>query len=58
MTLKIGLIVGREWSFPPAFIDEVRKRDEGVTAEYVKVGSPRMGEAGVATSTTSARAVG
>src|SRR5918912_1115943 len=33
--LKIGLIVGREWSFPPAFIEEVNRRDEGVTAEYV-----------------------
>lgn len=42
--LKIGLIVGREWSFPPAFIEEVNGRDEGVTAEYVKVGAPRMDE--------------
>lgn len=42
--LKIGLIVGREWSFPPAFIDEVNARDAGVVAEYVKVGAPRMDE--------------
>lgn len=41
---KIGLIVGREWSFPPAFIDEVNGRDEGVTAEYVKLGGTRMNE--------------
>jgi hypothetical protein len=43
--LKIGLIVGREWSFPPAFIEEVNSRDAGVVAEYVKVGAPRMDEA-------------
>ncbi|HET8632045.1 MAG TPA: hypothetical protein VFL91_31850 [Thermomicrobiales bacterium] len=40
--LKVGLIVGREWSFPPAFIEEVNKRDEGVVAEYVKLGGTRM----------------
>ncbi|HYH78618.1 MAG TPA: hypothetical protein VEX86_02450 [Longimicrobium sp.] len=44
MTLKVGLIVGREWSFPPAFIEEVNRRDQGVTAEYVKLGAPRMDE--------------
>lgn len=44
MTLKIGLLVGREWSFPPAFIEEVNRRDEGVTAEYVKLGGTRMDE--------------
>jgi hypothetical protein len=42
MSKKIGLIVGREWSFPPAFIEEVAKRDAGVTAEYVTLGAPRM----------------
>ena len=42
MTAKIGLIVGREWSFPPAFIEEVNRRHEGVTAEFVKLGAPRM----------------
>src|SRR5678815_5163269 len=40
-TYRVGLMVGREWSFPPAFIDEVQKRDEGVTVEYVKIGAPR-----------------
>jgi hypothetical protein len=45
MTKKIGLIVGREWSFPPAFIEEVNRRDEGVVAEYVKLGAPRMTDA-------------
>ena len=44
MTLKVGLFVGREWSFPPAFIEEVNNRDEGVTAEYVKIGGTLMDE--------------
>ena len=42
--LKIGLVVGREWSFPPAFIEEVQRRDEGVIAEYVKLGGTAMEE--------------
>src|SRR6266705_354667 len=44
MTLKVGLIVGREWSFPPAFIEEVNRRNEGVIAEFVKLGGTRMDE--------------
>ena len=44
MTLKVGILVGREWSFPPAFIEEVNKRNVGVTAEYVKLGGTRMDE--------------
>lgn len=45
--LKIGLFVGREWSFPPAFIEEVNRRTEktGVIAEYVKIGGTMMDEA-------------
>lgn len=42
--LKIGLFVGREWSFPPAFLDEVNRREQGVVAEYIKVGGTRMNE--------------
>lgn len=42
MATKIGLVVGREWSFPPAFIEEVNRRNEGVTAEFVKLGAPHM----------------
>jgi len=42
--LKIGVIVGREWSWPPAFIDEVNKRDQGVIAEYASLGGTRMNE--------------
>ncbi|HLW68827.1 MAG TPA: hypothetical protein VKS79_26175 [Gemmataceae bacterium] len=41
---KIGLIVGREWSFPPAFIDEVNGRNAGVVAEFLKLGGTRMNE--------------
>lgn len=41
---KVGLIVGREWSFPPAFLDEVNRRDAGVVAEYAKLGGTRMNE--------------
>lgn len=46
MTLKIGLLVGMEWSWPPAFIDEVNKREAGVVAEFVKIGGTRMNEPG------------
>ncbi len=42
--LKIGLLVGREWSWPPAFIEEVNKREQGVVAEYVQLGGTRMSE--------------
>ncbi len=44
MTLKVGLFVGREWSFPPAFIEEVAKRKAGVVVEYVRVGHTSMDE--------------
>jgi hypothetical protein len=43
-TLKIGLLVGREWSFPPAFIEEVARRNAGVTVEYIKLGGTSMNE--------------
>ena len=42
---KIGVIVGREWSWPPAFIEEVAKRNEDVIAEYAQLGGTRMNEA-------------
>ncbi len=44
MTLKVGLMVGREWSFPPAFIEEVNRRNAGVEAEFVRLGGTRMDE--------------
>lgn len=42
MTARIGLIVGREWSFPPRFMEEVNRRDQGVTAEYATLGGESM----------------
>ncbi len=42
--LRIGLFVGREWSWPPAFIKEVNRRNAGVIAEYVKIGGTAMNE--------------
>src|SRR2546421_10693734 len=42
----VGLLCGREYSFPPAFIERVKKRGarDGVTAEMVKLGGTRRGE--------------
>lgn len=34
---RVGLVVGREWSWPPAFIEAVRRRDAGVMAEMVQM---------------------
>src|SRR5438034_864483 len=42
MNATVGLVVGREWSFPPKFIEEVNGRDRGVVAEYAKLGAERM----------------
>jgi hypothetical protein len=44
MDLKVGILVGREWSFPPAFIKEVNGRGQGVVAEFVKLGGSYMAE--------------
>ena len=44
MTLKVGLFVGREWSFPAAFIDEVNNRGKDVRAEYISIGGTMMDE--------------
>ena len=44
MAKKVGLMVGREWSFPPKFIEEVHRRDQGVVAEFVKIGASAMNE--------------
>ncbi|MDX1614291.1 MAG: hypothetical protein R3300_08280 [Candidatus Promineifilaceae bacterium] len=35
---KIGLLIGREWSWPSAFIANVNDRGSDVTAEFVKFG--------------------
>ena len=53
MTKRIGLMVGREWSFPPAFIEEVNRRQAGVTAEFVTVGAASMDEARRTTSSST-----
>jgi hypothetical protein len=42
--LKIGILTGMEWSWPPAFISELEKRDEGVVAEFIKLGGSDMNE--------------
>jgi hypothetical protein len=39
---RVGLFVGREWSFPPALIEEVKERDANVVVEYAKIGAPRF----------------
>ncbi|MCI0398436.1 MAG: hypothetical protein L0332_12085 [Chloroflexi bacterium] len=39
---QIGLLIGREWSWPSAFITEVNRRDEGVVAEFIKLGGTFM----------------
>jgi hypothetical protein len=44
MPKTVGLLVGREWSFPPAFIEEVARRKAGVTVEYARIGAPSMDE--------------
>jgi hypothetical protein len=41
---RIGLIVGREWSFPPAFIDAVKRRRAGVSAEYASLDATMMAQ--------------
>ncbi len=44
MVRKVGLLVGREWSWPPAFIDRVAQRNAGVEAEFVQLDAARMDE--------------
>ena len=36
--MKIGLLVGRERSFPDALIEEINRRNGDITAEYVQIG--------------------
>src|SRR4029077_18588184 len=44
--MKIGILCGREYSFPPAFIEKVNElgAPKKITAEFVKLGGTRMGE--------------
>ena len=43
---KVGLMCGREFSFPPAFLARVNLlgKKDGLTAEFVKLGGTKMGE--------------
>ena len=45
--MKIGLLCGREYSFPPAFLERVNAlgAGDGITADYVTLGGTVMGEA-------------
>ena len=45
--MKVGLLCGREYSFPPAFIERVNQAGQahGITAEMVTLTGTRMGEA-------------
>ena len=44
--MKIGIMCGREYSFPPAFYPkgESARASDGITAEFVKLAGTRMGE--------------
>ena len=44
--MKVGLLCGREYSFPPAFLDRVNTlgREHGITAEMVTLTGTKMGE--------------
>ena len=44
MVRKVGLLVGREWSWPPAFIDRVAQRNAGVEVEFVQLDATHMDE--------------
>ncbi len=42
--IRVGVLRGRENSFPEAFIERVNASDRGVTAEYVQLGGTRLNE--------------
>jgi hypothetical protein len=44
--VKIGLLCGREYAFPPAFLERVNTvgRPRGISAEFVKLTGTKMGE--------------
>jgi len=44
--MKVGLLCGREYSFPPAFLARVNElgRPHGISAEFLKLTGTRMGE--------------
>jgi glutathione synthase/RimK-type ligase-like ATP-grasp enzyme len=42
--IRIGVLRGRENSFPDAFIEKVNAMDGGVTAEYIQLGGTKLNE--------------
>jgi glutathione synthase/RimK-type ligase-like ATP-grasp enzyme len=42
--MRIGVLRGRENSFPDAFIAKVNGMDKGVTAEYIQLGGTKLNE--------------
>ena len=46
MSAKIGLMCGREYAFPPAFLERVNTlgKPHGITAEFIKLAGTKMGE--------------
>jgi hypothetical protein len=40
--MKVGILVGREGTFPQMLINAINERGSGVTAEFVKMGGVRM----------------
>jgi len=46
MTMKIGLLCGREYAFPPAFLERVNAigTKHGITADFVKLTGTKMAE--------------
>ena len=46
MTMKVGLLCGREFSFPPAFLDRVNAlgATHGISAEFLRLTGTKMGE--------------
>jgi hypothetical protein len=44
----VGLLCGREYSFPPAFIAKVNQRGQKTAScGFVKLGGTKMGEAAI-----------
>jgi len=46
MSAKVGLLCGREYAFPPAFLERVNAlgKPHGITAEFVTLAGTKMGE--------------
>ena len=44
--MKVGLLCGREYAFPPAFLDRVNRLGarDGISAEFLRLAGTRMGD--------------